>query len=493
MSFPHPLYSKYVLEPAFIEAKDYFYLPMLQANRAHVIMLYECEIISKENAASLLQGLNIIEEEGLEVRQYQPGIEDLFFSIENRLIELVGEKHGGNLQLARSRNDLGYALTRIAIRRELTLIGESLLSFRISILDMAEENINTIMPGYTHTQPAQPTTFGHYLTGVAESLERFFEKFKLVYSQNNLSPLGAAALTGTGFDVDRKRSAELLGFNDIILSTQDSIGAGDNLTDVAGLLAGLGVFLSRMTKDFIFWCTKESGAIQIDDSFIQVSSIMPQKRNPVVIEHLRARISRMIGLSEMIFLQCHNIPYGDTQDVEDEIVFAITNLTKTARDILDLYSAVVQTMTINRQMLKRKAKEAFITVTELADTLVRNGDFPFRQAHHLVSKLVEYGVENNCSIEEIPFERIQIIAKDVIGEELDISETEFYSALDVEYFIHSRNGIGGVSPQSTLSAIKIGKNKLKSDRDWLSSQKATLDQARKEIRKQECQILNSKD
>ena len=182
---------------------------------------------------------------------------------------------------------------------------EHLVNMREIILDFARQHLETLMPGYTHTQPAQPTTMAHYMTGVLAFLERDIDRLRFAYRTNNQSPLGAAALTGTGFPVDRELSARLLGFDEVMGSTYDSIGSSDNLTDVAAALTSIGVNLSRFTKDMLFWATRESGAIRIDDSFIQISSIMPQKRNPVVLEHLRARISRLLGQAQGVVIQCH--------------------------------------------------------------------------------------------------------------------------------------------------------------------------------------------
>ena len=178
-------------------------------------------------------------------------------------------------------------------------VARDLISLRESLLAFAREHLETLMPGYTHTQPAQPTTMAHYIAGILACLQRDFgPRLRFAYATNNQSPLGAAALTGTAFPIDRELSARLLGFDEIQLSTYDSIGASDNMTDVAGALSTLGVNLSRFTKDMLFWATQESGAIRIDESFLQISSIMPQKRNPVVLEHLRARISRMLAQAQ---------------------------------------------------------------------------------------------------------------------------------------------------------------------------------------------------
>jgi len=404
-SFPHPLYDKYVLQPFFEDAKTYYFHPMLAANRAHVVMLRRCGIISKGNAKALIEALQQVESLGVDALTRRGAVEDLFFAMENKLIESAGAAYGGNLQLARSRNDLGYALTRLALRPLLLEAMDDLLCLRQCLLDFASEHLQTIMPGYTHTQPAQPTTMAHYIAGALAGLQRDSARLRFAYETNNQSPLGAAALTGSAFPIDRHLSARLLGFDDIQLSTYDSIGASDNLTDVAGALSTLGVNLSRVTRDMLFWATQESGAIRIHDSFIQISSIMPQKRNPVALEHLRARISRMLALAHGIVLQCHNIPYGDTQDIEDEIFPLLFGSLETAKEILQLYAALIDTLEVHVDHLRERAISGFTTVTELADTLVRECGLPFRQAHNVVSALVNYATEEKLAPKDRSEER----------------------------------------------------------------------------------------
>ncbi len=480
-AFPHPLYDKYVLQPFFEDAKTYYYAPMLAANRAHVVMLQRCEIITDENASALLAALEEVETLGVDELLRGGGVEDLFFAIEGKLIELAGAAYGGNLQLARSRNDLGYALTRLALRPLLLGVMDDLLHLRITLLQFAREHLETFMPGYTHTQPAQPTTMAHYIAGALAGLGRDSSRLRFAYETNNQSPLGAAALTGTAFPIDRRLSARLLGFDDIQLSTYDSIGASDNLTDVAGALSTLGVNLSRFTRDMLFWATQESGAIGIHDSFIQISSIMPQKRNPVVLEHLRARISRMLALAQGIVLQCHNIPFGDTQDIEDEICPLLFGSLQTAQEILQLYAAVIDTLQVNVDHLRERANSGFTTVTELADTLVRECGLPFRQAHSVVSALVSYAVETQLAPAALTLEMLNRIAAERIGITLSLSEEAFNRALDPQAFVDARVLPGGAAPSATAKVLATQRDQIDADRLWLENARESLSQADQEL------------
>ncbi len=476
-SFPHPLYDKYVLQPFFEDAKTYFYHPMLAANRAHVVMLRYCGIITKENAVSLIDALRQVETLGVDALTRGGGVEDLFFAMENKLIDSAGAAYGGNLQLARSRNDLGYALTRLALRPLLLEAMDDLILLRQSLLDFAAEHLQTLMPGYSHTQPAQPTTMAHYIAGALAGLGRDSARLRFAYETNNQSPLGAAALTGTAFPIDRHLSARLLGFDNIQLSTYDGIGASDNLTDVAGALSSLGVNLSRITRDLLFWATQESGAIRIHDSFLQISSIMPQKRNPVVLEHLRARISRMLAQAHGIVLQCHNIPFGDTQDIEDEIFPLLFGSLETAKEILQLYAAVIDTLEVNVDHLRERAAAGFTTVTELADTLVRECGLPFRQAHSVVAALVNYANEEKLAPDDLSLEMLNRVASERLGRELALSDEAFKRALDPQAFVDGRDLPGGAAPSATAEVLKQQRRRLADDQRWLETARTSLQAA----------------
>lgn len=476
-AFPHPLYDKYVLQPFYEDAKTYYYAPMLAANRAHVVMLCHCDIISADNAKALLDALQLVEALGAAELTLGGGAEDLFFAMENKLIETAGAEYGGNLQLARSRNDLGYALTRLATRSLLLAAIDDLLTLRQTLLGFARSHLQTLMPGYTHTQPAQPTTMAHYIAGILASLGRDTARLRFAYETNNQSPLGAAALTGTAFPIDRHLSARLLGFDEIQLSTYDSIGASDNLTDVAGALSTLGVNLSRFTRDMLFWATQESGAIRIHDSFIQISSIMPQKRNPVALEHLRARISRMIAQAQGIVIQCHNIPFGDTQDIEDEIFPLHFGSLETAREILQLYAAVIDTLEVHVEHLRERAIAGFTTVTDLADTLVRECDLPFRQAHSVVSALVSYAQQETLQPHELSADMLRRVASDRVGIEIALSDEAFMHALDPQAFVNGRVLPGGAAPSATAKVLQVQDESLAEDRRWLEVVRASLSAA----------------
>lgn len=476
-AFPHPIYSQTVLQPAYDDAQAYLFEPMLAAHEAHAIMLAEQEIITRENAAAILGAVAHIREQGVDAYAYEPGIEDLFFRIEGQIIKQIGPEFGGNLQLARSRNDLGQALARMALRVQLIEMSQDMLTLRGAVHDCANRNLDAIMPGYTHTQPAQPVTFAHYLAGVLTFLDKDQARLHAAYLNVNESPLGAAAFTGSGFPIDRERIAALLGFHTIIRSTHHSIGAGDHLTDISFAIQSLAIGLSRVTKDLLFLATKEAGALYVDDSFIQISSIMPQKRNPVVLEHLRARLSRTIGYAQTVAIQCHSIPYGDTQDIEDEILPPLMQASAALRECLVLYTAFFETVKLNRELLARRAADGFTTATELADVLVREAGVPFRQAHKVVATMVKNAVANDLEVHQLTIDFLQGAAYSAIEKSVNLTKTQFLRALDPGQFVAVRSGIGGVAPSATSAELSEQAKELQNHANWLADQAKFLSDA----------------
>ena len=284
-------------------------------------------------------------------------------------------------------------------------------------------------------------------------------------------------------------SARLLGFDSLMPSTYDSIGASDNLTEVGGALTTLGVNLSRFTRDMLFWATQESGAIRIHASFLQISSIMPQKRNPVVLEHLRARISRMIAQAQGIALQCHNIPFGDTQDIEDEIFALLFGSLESARAVLQLYAAVMDTLEVNVTHLRERAGAGFTTVTELADTLVRECKLPFRQAHSVVSALVNHAQAQQLKPSQLTASMLRDVAAQ-LGLDVQLSEMQFARALDAQAFVDARTLTGGAAPSATAAVLDTQRTQITADNAWLRDCHAALESAKDLLRREITDLLN---
>lgn len=449
-SFPHPVYAQYVLEPQFQESKQYLFDHMIAANEAHTIMLHECDIVSADHASALLRALQQVKREGVARFQYEPQVEDLFFAVENRLIEITGPEIGGNLQIARSRNDLAAGMSRLAVRQRLIAAQSQLLGLRRAVIEAATHHLETLMPGITHTQPAQPTTLAHYLLGVIGPLERDFARLHLALTHVNQSAFGVAAFTTTSFPIDRQRVAELLGFPTVIENGYDAVGTGDHLVEVTQAMANSAASISRLVYDLLVWSRATEQLLKIDDAFIQISSIMPQKRNPVVLEHIRVRIGWIFGEANAVQTMVHNAAFGDTNDVEDPMFVSLHRCFDGFEAVVSLLTAVMQTATFNTGLMAERARGGHMTTTALADALVQEYGIAFRSAHSIVSALVNQSVAEGRDIDAI---MVHEASAGVLGSALDVSEEFVQQALDPRAFVNARTIYGGCAPKATSAAL----------------------------------------
>ena len=453
-AFPGNSFAKNVLEPIFNIQKENYYMHFINITKAHVIMLAEQSIIDSIEKNKILNAITEIENVDYSQIKYNPQFEDLFFTIEKQLEKILGREIAGKIHTARSRNDICICEFRMALREKVIDIMEAINSLRDVLLMLAEEHINTIMPAYTHTQPAQPTTLCHYLLSFYDSLSRDFDRFCNTGDQINKSPLGAVAITTTGFPISRERTCELLNFDDLVENSYDCIAGTDYLMEFASSLMILNTSLSKFIKDILDFCTNEFKAFTLSDPYVQISSIMPQKRNPSSLEHCRPIIGKAIGEAKIIFDTQYNTPYGDIVDSEEEIQeHAYMSVHFTLRAI-ETMKNVLGTMSVNKEVLLKRCSENFITVTELADTLVRKGGLPFRDAHHLTSVIVKKILSENLTPENITSSFIEDTSKETLGYTVNITADIVKEALDPVNFVRIRDVIGGPSPIETERMLK---------------------------------------
>ncbi|MGV3466163.1 MAG: argininosuccinate lyase, partial [Heyndrickxia sp.] len=344
--FPGKTYTDVVLEPAFNNAKTQLLGPMLEVNYAHLVMLVEQKILPQEDGAAIRDALKQLDMERIKKSSYDGQFEDLFFLVESEIIRLAGEK-GGSLHLARSRNDMGVAIYRITLREHLLQTIQAAQQFQQTLLEVAQEHVDTLMLGYTHTQQAQPMTFAHYLLAVYDVVERDVTRLFNAFRTCNTSPLGAAALTTTGFPIDRYRVKELLGFDDLVENSYDAIAGADYISEAASAVKVALINLGRVAQDLLLWSTQEFSAIKVADPYVQISSIMPQKRNPVSLEHIRSLSSSGVGAAETTLQMIHNTPFGDINDTEDDLQPYLWKCHKTAREVYTLSAVVIGTLQVN--------------------------------------------------------------------------------------------------------------------------------------------------
>src|ERR1700733_8477680 len=388
-TFPAPVYRRTVLEQIFQNAKVYFLEPLLAIEYAHTLMLARQKIIPEQSAAICLRGLKRFDLEQIRRQPYAPKVEDLYFYIEKKLIELCGAEHAGRIPTARSRNDVDMTMYRMVLRSRTLAVLRSLLALREVMVRLAWDHRTSLITAYTHQQPAQPTTFGHYLMASVEWMERDARRLQAAYRSLNCSPLGACAITGTGFAIDRDYTAALLGFEGLQLNTFGAIASVDYVTEACSALAVSMVNLGRFSQDLLLWSTAEFAYLRLSDAFVQVSSIMPQKRNPVALEHVRILASRVLAQAQGVYTCAHNTPFGDIVDSEDDLQPQVLGTADEAVRTLRLLTGILRDCELNTERMKQRAEDDFLTVTELADVLVRSSGINFRTAHEIVSLAVK--------------------------------------------------------------------------------------------------------
>lgn len=451
-SFPGATYAEVVLVPAYDNAKTVLLHPMLAIHKAHLIMMVEQSLLKRHEAQLIMKAIQTLDIPKLQETTYDGRFEDLFFLVESKIMQTAGEI-GGSLHLARSRNDMGVAMYRMTLRQKLLDTIQSACAFLQALVDTASQHVDTIMLGYTHTQQAQPMTFAHYLTAVFDSVARDIKRLQAAYSTCNHSPLGAAALTTSGFPINRERVAQLLGFNDLVENSYDAIGGADYLGETAAALQVLFIGIGRFVQDLLLWSTQEFGAIRVADPYVQISSIMPQKRNPVSLEHIRSLSSSGVGRCTTVIQMLHNTPFGDIVDTEDDLQPHLWQGLRLSDQILRLCAAVVGTVDVNKELLLNRAKHSFATITELADTLVREANIPFRSSHSIVSHVVKIAMARQLDGSQVTSALIDEAATLVIGHPLQLSPDIVQRAMDPVYFVKVRKLPGGPAPTEVHRAL----------------------------------------
>jgi argininosuccinate lyase len=475
--FPHPVYADVILGPQFAESQRWLFEPMLEASEAHLLMLVTQGLLPTAQAARVADALDQLRRTGADAFTYTPEVEDLFFQMEARILELAGEDAGGNLHLARSRNDLDAAMARLTLRRLLLDTHLALESLRTTFLRLIGEHVRTLMPGHTHTQPAQPTTLAHYLASTAQALERDADRLHAAFACTNRGPLGAAALTTTGFPIDRALTARLLGFDGVVINSYDAIGGVDYALESLNVLTTCVLGLSRLVHDLLQWATREFGVLHIDPAFLQISSIMPQKKNPVVLEHLRARIGWVLGDAHTAATLVHSAALGDTVDVEDEFYEPLFRTFEHGLGVLRLLDAALGSCRFDTQRLAARATEGFTTATELADTLVRRCGLPFRQAHRVASTVVQV-----CGADpgRVDSELVAEAARQALGRAVHLDPADLRAALDPWCFVEQRTIPGGPAPVAMRAHLDQLRAKLDADIQWRQNRQTQTEAARLE-------------
>jgi argininosuccinate lyase len=474
-----PQYIDQVLSENFEDAKTLFLSPLLAIHYAHLVMLADRGIVRPADARALRDALDSISVAEVRATPYDRRCEDLFFHVEKLIVQACGEDTAGRLHTARSRNDIDMTMYRLRQREFILALLEGTLDLRDSLIGLADRHRETLLAALTHTQPAQPSTIAHYMLAVIEQLERDASRLRAAFASTNRSPLGACAITGTGFPIDRQLTSDLLGFDGPTGNTYGSIATVDYLLESAAAAAVMLAGLGRFVQDLLLWGTAEFGYLRLADGFVQSSSIMPQKRNPVALEHARALGSKAVGQAGAILIMVHNTPFGDVVDSEDDLQPLVASMFKDARRAVVLVAASMQEAELDVARLEARAGAGGTTMTELADHLVRTHDVPFRTAHTIATRLQQA----RAARPGVPLgAALATISSDLLGVPLEYTDAQIEEILSPRHFVNVRQAPGGPAPSETARALQQSRTVAAADRTWLTETAGRLSAAQARLR-----------
>jgi argininosuccinate lyase len=411
----------------------------IQGSKAHAAMLAKAGILTAKDAAEIAAGLDTIASDiAAGAFEWSSALEDVHMNIESRLKTLIGEP-AGRLHTARSRNDQVATDFKLYLRSRLDGAGIALAQLQRALAEKALAQADTVMPGYTHLQTAQPVTFGHHLMAYVEMFARDRSRFADARARMNECPLGAAALAGTGYPIDREMTAKALGFDRPTANSLDSVADRDFALETLAAATICAVHISRLAEEIVLWCSAEFGFVKLTDAFTTGSSIMPQKRNPDAAELSRAKIGRIAGAFQGLVLVMKGLPLAYSKDMQED-----KEPTFEALDTLELMLAAMTGMIADLQpqaeTMKRAAMRGFSTATDLADWLVREAGVPFRDAHHITGRVVAKAEADGVRLDELPLAAMQAVDARI--------DKRVFSVLTVDASVASRVSYGGTAPQN---------------------------------------------
>ncbi|SEQ65223.1 argininosuccinate lyase [Faunimonas pinastri] len=424
-------------------------------SRAHAAMLAEQGIITAEDAARIIEGLDQIATEIAEGRfTFSRALEDIHMNIEARLKDIIGEP-AGRLHTARSRNDQVATDFRLWVRDAVDEIDKQLAGLQSALVARAEAFADAVMPGFTHLQSAQPITFGHHLLAYVEMIARDRGRFADARRRMNENPLGSAALAGTAFPIDRRQTAAALGFDRPMANSLDGVSDRDFALEALAAASITAIHLSRFAEEIVLWCTAQFGFVRLSDRFTTGSSIMPQKRNPDAAELVRAKAGRVIGSLTALLIVMKGLPLAyskDMQEDKEQVFDALPNLSLSIAAI----TGMVSDMEPNLEAMKKAAGSGYSTATDLADWLVREANLPFREAHHVTGRIVAEASGRGVLLEDVPLDVMQAVHPAITSAIFDV--------LSVDASVTSRVSEGGTAPENVLRQARLWAERLQAEK-----------------------------
>ncbi|MDC9727295.1 MAG: argininosuccinate lyase [Candidatus Thioglobus sp.] len=422
----------------------------IAGSKAHATMLQEVGLLTTDEQAQIIKGLDqILTEIDAGEFEWSVALEDVHMNVESRLTQLIGIA-GKKLHTGRSRNDQVATDIRLYLRDQVDDILTEINRLQHALLDLAEQEASTILPGFTHLQAAQPVSFGHHMMAYFEMLTRDAERLVDTRKRMNAMPLGSAALAGTTYPINRERTAELLGFDRICLNSLDGVSDRDFAIEFLSAASMIMMHLSRFSEELILWSSAQFNFIELPDSFCTGSSIMPQKKNPDVPELVRGKTGRVYGnlTSMLTIMKSQPLAYNKDNQEDKEPLFDTVD---TLKACLRVFADMVPTIETQRDTMYNSTKKGYTTATDLADYLV-NKDLPFRDAHEVVGKSVSYGIEHQKDLAELSLEELQAFD--------DRIENDVFDILSLEGSLAARDHLGATSPNQVKQAIKTARASL---------------------------------
>ncbi len=430
------------------------YAQDIRGSIAHSEMLAETGIISADDQKKIAHGLNtILSEIEAGTFEFSARLEDIHMNVEARLADLIGPS-AGRLHTARSRNDQVALDFRLWVKEELQRTDAALVRLIEAFLDRAQDHAATVMPGFTHLQTAQPVTFGHHCMAYVEMFARDLSRVRDAIERMDESPLGAAALAGTGFAIDRHRTARALGFREPTRNSIDSVSDRDFALEYLSLAAICATHLSRLAEEIVIWSTPQFGFVRLSDQFSTGSSIMPQKKNPDAAELVRAKTGRVNGHLIALLTVMKGLPLAYSKDMQEDKE-AVFDAAETLDLMLAAMTGMIGDMEINAASMKRAAGSGYSTATDLADWLVREAGLPFREAHHVTGRAVAAAETRKVSLERLSLEELQEIDSRITA--------DVFGVLSVAASVKSRSSFGGTAPQEVRRQVRYWRKRLKRD------------------------------
>ena len=422
----------------------------IEGSIAHVVMLEKQHIISLEEKDAIVKGLITIKNDINEGRiEFSHDYEDVHSFVEAKLIELIGDA-GKKMHTGRSRNDQVALDMRLYVRDEVVKVDELLLALLKVIFRIMSENLNTYMPGFTHMQKAQPVTVAHHFGAYFEMFKRDRDRLSSIHKRMNYCPLGAGALAGTTYDLDRDYVSTMLGFEGATLNSMDSVSDRDYCIEFLAALSTIMMHLSRFSEEIIIWNSNEYQFIELDDAYSTGSSIMPQKKNPDIAELVRGKTGRVYGALMSLLTTMKGIPLAYNKDMQEDKEMTFDAI-DTVKDCIHLFTGMIDTMKINDAVMAKSAMNGFTNATDAADYLVKKG-MPFRDAHGVIGELVLYCIDNNKAIEDCTIEELKAIHP--------MFEGDIYDAISLKTCVEKRLTKGAPSPDRMREVLDIYKDYL---------------------------------